>query len=289
MHGFIKLHGSIVASTVWAYSDRVRVVWITMLAISDQDGRVSASVPGLASLAHVPIEAVEEALTLFLSPDAYSRTKDHDGRRIEVIDGGWMLLNHGKYRDLLGLADRRARDAARQARKRERDKSHTVTPGHVTHVTSRDCHTSETDPKTDPKTEAIPEGEHAAPAAPPPPVKAKAAARGSRIPEGFTPSEATLAALRAEGIADPMACLPSFKDYWAAKAGAGAAKLDWDATFRVWVRKDSARAPGGGPQRPAPGGRLIQVPLPEQADRFDFSEEANDRRRAERERRNAGM
>lgn len=270
MHGFIKLHGSIVASTVWAYSDRVRVVWITMLAISDQDGRVSASVPGLASLAHVPIEAVEEALTLFLSPDAYSRTKDHDGRRIEVIDGGWMLLNHGKYRDLLGLADRRARDAARQARKRERDKSHTVTPGHVTHVTSRDCHTSETDPKTDPKTEAIPEGEHAAPAAPPPPVKAKAAARGSRIPEGFTPSEATLAALRAEGIAAPAAALASFRDYWAGVPGQRGVKLDWEGTYRNWVRRDATRAPGSVGARHLPRNQSDQTWLDDSTGGFEI-------------------
>jgi hypothetical protein len=83
--------------------------------------------------------------------------------------------------------------------------------------------------------------------------------------------------------------LPSFRDYWRAVPGARGVKLDWEATFRVWARKDGERARGPGPHRPAPGGRLIQVPLPEQADRFDFSEEANDRRRAERERRNAGL
>ena len=56
----------------------------------------------------------------------------------------------------------------------------------------------------------------------------------------------------------------------------------------MWARKDGARATSSA-ARPAFGGRLIQVPLPEQADRFDFSEEANDRRRVERERRNAGL
>jgi len=30
----------------------------------------------------------------------------------------------------------------------------------------------------------------------------------------------------------------SFRDYWAAKAGKDAAKLDWDATWRNWVRKE---------------------------------------------------
>jgi nicotinamide mononucleotide adenylyltransferase len=28
-----------------------------------------------------------------------------------------------------------------------------------------------------------------------------------------------------------------FRDYWIAKAGAGATKLDWEATWRNWVRR----------------------------------------------------
>lgn len=31
----------------------------------------------------------------------------------------------------------------------------------------------------------------------------------------------------------------SFKDFWIAKSGSGASKLDWLATWRVWVRKES--------------------------------------------------
>lgn len=30
-----------------------------------------------------------------------------------------------------------------------------------------------------------------------------------------------------------------FMDYWRAKAGAGGVKLDWNATFRNWLRKAS--------------------------------------------------
>lgn len=38
-----------------------------------------------------------------------------------------------------------------------------------------------------------------------------------------------------------------FKDYWIAKAGADAAKLDWFSTWRNWVRRDSARKPAYQP------------------------------------------
>lgn len=95
---FTKLFSSITASTIWAEPDHTRLVWITMLAMSDQHGRIHASIPGLANMARVSIEKCEEALAALKSPDKYSRTKDHDGRRIEDMDGGWRLLNHAKYR-----------------------------------------------------------------------------------------------------------------------------------------------------------------------------------------------
>lgn len=95
---FTKLFSSITESTLWCEPDRVRLVWITMLAMADARGRVWASVPGLANRARVPLEDAEEAIQRFLSPDKYSRTPEHEGRRIEVIDGGWRLLNHEKYR-----------------------------------------------------------------------------------------------------------------------------------------------------------------------------------------------
>lgn len=95
---FTKLFSSITASTIWAARDQTRIVWITMLAMADQYGRVWASIPGLANIARVSIEACETALDELQSPDKYSRTTAHEGRRIEPIDGGWRLLNHAKYR-----------------------------------------------------------------------------------------------------------------------------------------------------------------------------------------------
>lgn len=97
---FTKLFSSITESTIWCEPDRTRLVWICMLAMADQHGRVWASVPGLANRARVPIEDAQTALDAFLSPDPYSRTPDHEGRRIEPIDGGWRLLNHEKYRSI---------------------------------------------------------------------------------------------------------------------------------------------------------------------------------------------
>jgi len=95
---FTKLFSSITESTVWTESSDVRCVWIAMLAMADSRGRVWGSIPGLANRSRVSLEACEEALQKFMSPDKYSRTPDNEGRRIEPIEGGWRLLNHAKYR-----------------------------------------------------------------------------------------------------------------------------------------------------------------------------------------------
>lgn len=130
-----------------------------MLAMKDRDGIVEASVPGLAKRAGVSRKQCEESLALFLAPDPDSRTKDKEGRRIEVVDGGWFVINHDKYRHKDSVEERRKLDAARQRRKRERDVSrdtalHTVTSrdGHVTVTDVTKCHAiADTDPDTDPE------------------------------------------------------------------------------------------------------------------------------------------
>jgi hypothetical protein len=97
---FTKLFSSITASTIWSEPDHTRLVWITMLAMADQHGRVWASIPGLANMARVSMANCESALEALAGPDKYSRTKTHEGRRIEEMDGGWRLLNHSKYREI---------------------------------------------------------------------------------------------------------------------------------------------------------------------------------------------
>ncbi len=94
-----------------------------MLAKADQYGEIQCSVPGLARAALVSREECDAALEIFSSPDPDSRSKEHDGRRIEDIDGGWRLLNHSKYRGMMSREERNQKRAAymRDYRKRPRD------------------------------------------------------------------------------------------------------------------------------------------------------------------------
>jgi hypothetical protein len=291
---YTKLFGSILLSTVWELDSEARIVWITMLALCDRDGIVSASVPGLARQAAVSREATERALAAFLAPDPDSRTPEHEGRRIVPVDGGWRLLNHAKYRDMDTAERRREADAKRQAEKRERDRlrnSATLPPTppapepKPSSVTGRDmgvtgCDKSHGIPKVTPsdadadadadasqmqiKSDPDPEGERAG-APPPSRVEVvdrdtKPGKRGTRIHALWTPSPATTAALAADGFstADMTRTLQTFVDYWLGVPGHRGCKLDWDATFRVWIRKDrDQRRDRAGP-RGNPRAALVQ-------------------------------
>jgi hypothetical protein len=115
-YSFTKLFSSITESTVWGEPMPTRIAWSAMLAMADQHGRVMASVPGFAHRARISVDQARKAIECFLSPDPDSRTPDHEGRRIVVIDGGWRLLNYAKYRALKDEESERARNAERQSR-----------------------------------------------------------------------------------------------------------------------------------------------------------------------------
>jgi len=149
MPNYTKLFNSIVTSTIWTEDDKTRILWITMLALADQNGEVHASVPGLARLAGIDLESTQKAIECFLSPDPYSRTPDNEGRRIAKIDGGWELLNHAKYRKMASKEDSKAATAARVRRHRERNAP--VTPCNAPVTVSRDIAEAEAEAEAEKK------------------------------------------------------------------------------------------------------------------------------------------
>lgn len=120
MNGYTKLFNSIITSTVWREPKEVKILWITMLALADKYGEVAGSVPGLAAMAGLGVEETREALLALESPDRDSRTKDEEGRRVRPIDGGWVLINHAKYREMMNADDRKEYLRKKQAEYRER-------------------------------------------------------------------------------------------------------------------------------------------------------------------------
>lgn len=119
------LHSSIVMSTVWREPNHVRIVWITLLALADRYGFVEGSVPGLADTARVSLDECVDSLERLTAPDEWSRTQDHDGRRIEKLEGGWQILNFSKFRVEQREANRREykREWMRRYRARQRQQA----------------------------------------------------------------------------------------------------------------------------------------------------------------------
>ncbi|WP_052750051.1 hypothetical protein [Gluconobacter oxydans] len=85
-------------------------------------------------------------------------------------------------------------------------------------------------------------------AAPEPKPKSSRAKRGKRIPADWYPSPELQAFARKNGV-DPDHVAEKFRDYWLGVSGERGIKLDWDATWRNWVRNDSSLGPT---RRPAP-------------------------------------
>lgn len=68
--------------------------------------------------------------------------------------------------------------------------------------------------------------------------------QASRIPEGWQPSDSLIAYAEQQlPNVDAERLAEAFTDYWRAAAGEKARKVDWDATWRTWVRRSGDRYP----------------------------------------------
>ena len=82
---------------------------------------------------------------------------------------------------------------------------------------------------------------------PPEPAPAK---RGRRIPTDFVPSEASRKAILDDHPnLDLRREHAKFVDYWTGKSGQNATKVDWDATWRNWMRRAAEHQPTNGVSR----------------------------------------
>jgi hypothetical protein len=80
-------------------------VWIAMLAKTDATGYVRVAAPAMARLCHLTREDFDRVIDAYCAPDPESRTADHEGRRLERVEGGWQILNYTKYRECLKQPD----------------------------------------------------------------------------------------------------------------------------------------------------------------------------------------
>jgi len=125
------LFKSIITSSIWGQPPHVKIVWVTMLALTDKTGFVHCSVSGLARAAVVTVEECRDALEIMLGPDSDSKCSDNEGRKIARVEGGWMILNHQLYQQKMHDVSTKIGNAKRQAKFRERHKQNRPLNGEV--------------------------------------------------------------------------------------------------------------------------------------------------------------
>ena len=118
-----KIFTKILDSSIWLETNPTRIVWMTFLASMDETGYAHfAALGNLAARARVTLEEAAAAVAVLEAPDKESSDPANDGRRIERIPGGWMVLNAEKYRLLVTRAVIQEQTRLRVARYREKNR-----------------------------------------------------------------------------------------------------------------------------------------------------------------------
>lgn len=210
----------------------VFAVWGYVIANTRQDGTVEINPPIVAAVLGCNVGEVTAALDVLTSPDPDSRSKKEEGRRL--IQQAAFLYSVPTYADYRAIRDDDGRkEYMRQYMQGYRDKKKAVNVNVNSSKQRLAKAEAEADTSKKEKTKA----------------DAPSAKRGCRLPADWVPSEADIAFAEERRI-NWRREAESFRDYWTAKAGADACKLDWGATWRNWVRR-SAPSPRG-PDKPAP-------------------------------------
>lgn len=154
-----KIFTKILDSSIWLEPTPTRLLWMTLIAAMDEDGYAAfASIGNLAHRARLTMEETTEAVKCLEAPDKESSDPDNEGRRIERVPGGWMILNAKKYRELVTRTVIKEQNRIRVARHREKKRPVTkrnakVTRGNESVMQSDTATHTATDSK---------EGEHSA-------------------------------------------------------------------------------------------------------------------------------
>lgn len=130
-----KLFTKILDSSIWLESTTTRIVWLTFLAAMDEDGYAHfAAIGNLANRARVTEDEAREAVSCLEAPDENSSNKENEGRRIERVPGGWVVLNAKAHQAMVtrSVVQEQTRERVRKYREKRRATADTVAAASVT-------------------------------------------------------------------------------------------------------------------------------------------------------------
>ena len=103
MYGII--HKKIFDSTIIAEGHEVAYVFMSMIALSDEEDICDMSLPALALRINMPLEKVEHSVNRLGLPDEDSKSQTFEGRRVVPLreideiesNRGWFMVNRESY------------------------------------------------------------------------------------------------------------------------------------------------------------------------------------------------
>lgn len=123
------LWSCIVESSLWDQNDAVVKIFLTMLAKRDADDIYRGTAYALGRHSRKSESEVLDALKILSSPDTQRiEPQPEQGRRIKAVDQGWLIINAEKYRAMVQIEMKRARNRKAQAAWRERQKQQRYGP-----------------------------------------------------------------------------------------------------------------------------------------------------------------
>lgn len=240
MAGYTPLFDSMLKGTLygrWPHTG----IWACLLSRTTREGVIDEIPESLAAAIGVPVEMLLSCIDDFMQPDPHSRTADHDGRRLALLDPqkswGWKVLNHGKYRE---KARKSAYDSARVEDGRNAQRMAARRGALPEDPTGPDA--TRDNPLSSPTPEAV-KSAHATACQTDAAPKIEKPQTATRLPADWQLTPERRAVAVAERL-DPERVHAKFRDYWLAASGTKARKLDWDATWRNWCRTEADRGMG---------------------------------------------
>jgi hypothetical protein len=253
-----KLFTKILDSSIWLAPTDTRVVWITFLAAMDEDGIVRlATVGNVAARARVSIEAAKAAIEALESPEPESVGCPYEGRRIERVPGGWLVLKSNDYKEMVTKHAVREMTRARVSRYREKkSRNADVTPTVTRNVSVTQSDTdTDTDTDTDISlpsgesgviTPSLPEKEGKQGGSQPKPSRKRRAALSHFVPDDFQVSQELYDWAIQEGYTPDQLRRESelFADHEFKSP-----RSDWNRAWQNWIRKSAPGDRYGSPKK----------------------------------------
>lgn len=125
MNTWAPLWSGIVDSSLWEESGDVVKVFMTILATKDSDHVCRMDAYKISRKCNLDELVVLNILTNVLAaPDTRRKIpQEHDGRRIRLVEDGWLVLNGDKYREMVSAERKKAKNRRAQEAWRQRQKA----------------------------------------------------------------------------------------------------------------------------------------------------------------------